>query len=74
MEVICGREDKDRGWERAEGKRICGAATLNMEAAGSSETLVPLYRTTYQRMQQNNNYHIDIVVKKHESGENSFFL
>ena len=59
---------------RVQKTRNCGAGTLNMEAAGFSEMLVLLYRTTCQRKQQNNNYHIDIVFKKHESEENSFFM
>ena len=49
-------------------------ATPNMAAAGFCEMLVPLYRTTGQHMQQNNNCHIGIVFKKCESGENPFFL
>jgi len=43
MEVICGREDKDRGWERAKGYAEHGGGRL-LRNVGTS---VPNYGPTH---------------------------
>ena len=57
--------------------RTCGVAALNMEAAGFSEMFL-VYLSTELRANARNKITIIILTaflkKKHESGENSFFL